>query len=739
MAEVELAFDRYGIPEIAAPDPEGLAFGLGYAHAADRLFQLEFHRLAAAGRLAELLGPPALEADRFLRRLGLARRARADWEAQSADAARLLRAYAQGVNARLGEGGAAAAPEFRLLNHDPDPWHPVDSLAVGRLIGWTLSVNWETELTRLELARRLGPVRPPELEPFTAPEAYGYAPGRGPDPAEARRRLLTAYAALGALLPAGAASNAWAVSGGRSASGRPLLAADPHLRPQIPCLWYLARLRAPGLWAAGATIPGLFGIVIGRNRHCAWGVTVAFADTQDLFVEEVKPGPDGRLLARTAEGWEPVSFRVEAFGAGGSRRREVCWETRRGPVVAEGNGRLWLSLAASALRAPVDGGILYRLLAAEGCADLAAVVGAWTLPALNFVVADAAGDIGYLMGGRIPARKGLGGAVPAPAWDPEAAWDRWVDPDRLPRLLNPPVGFVFSANEYPVLAGTAEYLGADWPDPYRAARIQALLAGRPRHSAEDFAAYQQDLVSEPLRRLRDHLLRADLSLPRPLREPLARWDGTVRADSAAAGFLEVFRVELARAYFEAAGLHRATVDLLLGRGVHPFGPVNGFAGRLTGFIMAGLDRGQFDGVLGAALERTRAFWEGRAGADPVGWRWGRVHRLRFFHPLGALPGIGRLWRGPEAPLWGDFDTVAQASFLPPAAFDATGWVTTYRQVVDLARPEGGRWVINTGQSANPFSPHYRDQFGVWYRGGYLPMAPGRTVRRVRLRFPAGPP
>lgn len=736
MADVVLTFDSFGVPEISAPDPEGLAFGLGYAHARDRLFQLEVQRLAAAGRLAELLGPPALEADRLLRRLGLVRRAWADWEAQPPDAARLLRAYAAGVNARLEQAGRAA-PEFHLLNHEPDPWHPVESLAVGRLIGWMLAVNWETELARLELARRLGPARPPELEPLTPPGAYAYAPGRGPDPAAVRHRLLTAYATLGALLPVGAASNAWAVSGGRSASAKPLLAADPHLRPQIPCLWYLARLRTPELWAAGATVPGLFGVVIGRNRRLAWGVTVAFADTQDLFFEEVRPGPDGQMLARTADGWEPVSSWGEVFRAGATRRREVCWETRRGPVLLEG-GRYWLSLAASALRAPVDGGILYRLMASANCADLGGVLRDWTLPALNFVAADADGNIAHFLAGRVPARKGLGGAVPAPAWDPEAAWDRWVDPDRLPRLVNPAAGFVFSANEYPVLAEGGEYLGIDWPDPYRAARIHALLAGRPRHSAEDFAAYQQDVISEPLRRLRDHLLRAGLPLPQPLRYLLAGWDGAVRADSAAAGFLEVFRVELARAYFEAAGLDAAAADILLGQGVHPLAPVSGFAGRLTGFIMAGLDQGQFDGLLAAALDRTRAFWERRAGPNPADWRWGRVHRLRFFHPLGTLPGLGRFWRGPEAPLWGDFDTVAQASFLPPAAFSATGWVATYRQVVDLAAPDDGYWVLNTGQSGNPFSPHYRDQFRVWYRGGYLRMAPGRAVRRVRLRFRAGP-
>lgn len=731
MAGVELSFDRWGIPEISAQDPEGLAFGLGYAHAFHRPFQLELHRLAAAGRLGDLFGPPALETDRFLRRLGLLRRARRDWETQPPDAARLLRAYAAGINARLAEG-AATVPEFRLLNYEPPPWHPVDSLAVGRLIGWMLSTNWETELVRLELVRRLGPDRAARLEPFTPPEAYAYAPSQAPDPEAIRRQLLAAYAKLAAILPVGAASNAWAVAGTRSASGKPLLAADPHLRPQLPALWYLVRLRTPELWAAGASIPGLFGLSLGRNRHCAWGVTVAFADTQDLFIEEVRSGPGGGLLARTADGWEPVRSRAETFRAGKAVRREVCRETGRGPLVVDADGPYRVSLTASALRAPVDGSILYRLLTAGSCAELEAVVEDWTVPALNFIVADAAGNIAYLMGGRIPARKRAGGLVPAPAWDPEAVWDGWLDPHRLPRLVNPPAGFVFSANEFPALAGPGEYLGADWPDPYRAARIQALLAGRPRHTAPDFFAYQQDLVSTPLKRLRDHALRAPL--PPALRELLAGWDGAVRADSGAAGFLEVLRVELVRAWFEAAGLDRATADLLTGAGLHPFAPVNGFAGRLSGFLLAGLDRGLFDGVLEEAVRRTLAFWARRAGRDPARWRWGKIHRLRFNHPLGTVPGIGRLWRGPDLPLWGDFDTVAQASFMPPAAFEATGWVPTYRQVVDLADPEAGSWVINTGQSGRPLSRHYLDQLRVWYRGGYLRMGSDRAVRRLRLSF-----
>jgi penicillin amidase len=733
MAEVELAFDRYGIPEIAAPDPEGLAFGLGYAHAADRLFQLEFHRLAAAGRLTELLGPTALEADRFLRRLGLVGRARQDWETQPPDAARLLRAYTAGVNARLEKGGAAAVPEFWLLNYEPAPWHPVDSLAVGRLIGWMLSANWETELARLELVRRLGPERAARLEPLTPPDVYPCAADPVPDPAAVRDQLLSAYTRLAAILPLGAASNAWAVGPHRSASERPLLASDPHLQPQIPVLWYLVRLRTPEFWAAGASIPGLFGLSIGRSRQCAWGVTVAFADTQDLFIEEIRPGPAGELLARTADGWEPVRSRVETFRAGGSVRREVCRETRRGPLILD-ELPYGLSLAASALRAPVDGGILYRLLVARDCADIEAVVRNWTMPALNFIIADAAGNIAHFMAGRIPARKDRGGAVPAPAWDPEAAWHGWVEPERLPRLVNPPSGFVFSANEFPALAATGEYLGVDWPDPHRAARIYALLDGRPRHSARDFIAYQQDLVSIPLSRLRDYVIRAAGSLPDTVRRLLAEWDGTVRADSAAAGFLEVLRVELVRAYFEAQGLDPATTDLLLGQGLHPFAPVNGFAGRLSSFLLTGLGQRLFDGVLEEAMRRTVAFWERRAGRNPAGWRWGKVHRLRFTHPLGTLPGLGRLWRGPDRPVWGDFDTVCQASFLPPAAFGRAGWVANYRQVIDLAEPEDGYWVTNTGQAGSPLSRHYLDQFRLWYRGQYLRMGPGREVRRLRLDF-----
>lgn len=733
MASVELVFDSWGIPEITAPDPEGLAFGLGYAHAADRLFQLESHRLAAAGRLAELLGPAALDADRFLRRLGLAARARRDWETQPPDAARLLRAYAAGVNARLEEGGAAAVPEFWLLNYEPVPWHPVDSLAVGRLIGWMLGVNWETELTRLELVRRLGPDRAARFEPLIPPDAYSYAPDRAQDSAAVRAQVLAACARLAAILPLGAASNAWAVGPDRSASGGPLLAADPHLRPQLPVLWYLVRLRTPEFWAAGASIPGLFGLSIGRNRHCAWGVTVAFADTQDLFIEEIRPGPAGELLTRTADGWEPVRSRVETFRAGGSVRREVCRETRRGPLILD-DPPYGLSLAASALRAPVDGSLLYRLLVARNCADIEAVVLGWTMPALNFIVADAAGNIAYFMAGRVPVRRGQTGIVPAPAWDPGAAWHGWVEPERMPRLVNPPSGFVFSANEFPALAATGEYLGIDWPDPYRAARIHALLDGRQRHSAQDFIAYQQDLVSIPLSRLRDYAVQAAAGLPDRVRRLLVEWDGTVRADSAAAGFLEVLRVELFRVYLKAQGLNLTTTNLLLGQGLHPFAPVNGFAGRLSSFLLTGLAQGIFDAVVDEAVRRTLTFWERRAGRDPAKWRWGRVHRLRFTHPLGALPGFGRLWRGPDRPVGGDFDTVAQASFLPPAAFEKTGWVANYRQVIDLAEPEDGYWVINTGQGGNPFSRHYLDQFRVWYRGQYLRMAPGRAVRRLRLDF-----
>ncbi|MCC7347851.1 MAG: penicillin acylase family protein, partial [Variibacter sp.] len=408
-APVTIALDEHGIPRIAARNERDAAVALGYLHARDRMFQMEMMRRGAAGRLAEILGERALRLDRFSRTMGLAQRARADLDALSPEARDLLEAYAEGVNALLAARGRLAAPEFLALG-EPEAWKPEHSLLWGKVMGLWLSGSWRRDIERERLARTIPAERLrllwPEDDSAGRPDLAAVL-----DPG-ALRRMLAQVPVFGqdAPLP-DSASNAWAVASARSASGAPLLAADPHLGFQAPIIWYLARIDLPdGRFRAGATAPGVPAIVIGRNERLAWGFTTTHSDTQDVFVERlinaetyVTPfGPqrfavrEERIAVRGRE--EPVILRVR--------------ETRHGPVVSDldarpgDEGPTVLAVAMANL-APEDTAAdgLLALNRATTMEEARAAAALLTSPPQNLMVAEASGRIAQYLVGRTPVRR----------------------------------------------------------------------------------------------------------------------------------------------------------------------------------------------------------------------------------------------------------------------------------------------------------------------------------------------
>ncbi|MFN8638889.1 MAG: penicillin acylase family protein [Dehalococcoidia bacterium] len=463
-AEIEVVRDAFGVPHIRAHNDEDAVFGLGLVHAQDRLFQLDSTRRFALGRLAEVGGPAVVEADRFMRCLGLADRAGRDYAGLGTDERTLLDAYARGVNAGI-EATRALPPEYALVEEPPERWHPEHTLAVARLVLFTFALNWDTELLRERLLSALGPDRAFELDAVYPPDGQTTT---GLDVPAGERLLHALEAAFEAGLPVGGASNAFALAPSRTGTGAPLLASDPHLQARMPSLFHIAHVTGPGFDAIGAGLPGTPGLVLGHNGAMAWGITAGMADVADCYIERIDPDEPSRYL--TPEGWQTGRTRIERIEVRGAPTiEERVLETRHGPILGPalpGETRA-VALRCTALE---EGDLATPFLAMLRARDPGAFESAlaqWPGATFNFVWASTGGEIGYRMAGSVPVRAHGEGLLPqdgAASNGPPPP----LPPDAMPAFRNPPSGMIVSANNAP---GGEASLGVEWCDRYRAERI----------------------------------------------------------------------------------------------------------------------------------------------------------------------------------------------------------------------------------------------------------------------------
>lgn len=746
--EVHIERDADGIPTIRATNVDDLMFGLGVVHAQDRLWQMETHRRIGAGRLAEAFGDKALPNDRFLRALGVRRAAAVQWARTQGEGRAGLRAYARGVNAVLHHALGARPPEYVLMGLQPEDWDPVDSLAWGLMMAWDLSGNWTNELLRLRLSQHLPVERINQL----LPPYPGESPLQTADYAALYRSLdlpgdLGQQALLAAPLSGieGVGSNNWVVSGSRTASGKPLLANDPHLKLTTPALWYFVRLEAPGLHVAGATMPGLPAVVLGQNDHIAWGFTNTGPDVQDLYLERVKPDDPTRY--QTPEGWAAFDAVADTIKVKGAPDVKVSLRhTRHGPVISDagvGEDRLgkapgrryvlamrWTALDADA--SLIDAAV--AMMRAQSVDQFVAATRGWAVPMQNMVVADTAGHIGFVAAGRVPLRKpdnDLKGQVPAPGWDARYDWDGWVPADATPREVDPPSGWIATANQKVTPEGYPYYLTNEWAMPVRAERIGQLLQATPKHTSESFAAMQADVKSLYAARVLPWLLKAQSNHPlaKAAHDELARFDGTMAADRAAPLIFwswarhlvtRVFADELGETYFQRVLGGRSFLDGL--EGVLQRDDAWWCDNKHT--KEAETCQQQIDGAFTDALDELQA----RFGPDVSRWHWGDAHIARAEHrPLTHVPFLAR-WFELREPVGGDTFTldVGRVGMQPDPV---TGELyldehaPSLRAIYDLGDPKNSRIMHSSGQSGIVFSPLYRNFAERWAKVEYVPLWP----------------
>ncbi|HET7730614.1 MAG TPA: penicillin acylase family protein [Usitatibacter sp.] len=729
-APARIVRDAEGIPHIFAASERDGWYAMGFVHAQDRLWQMEFQRRVAYGRLAEFLGERAYDTDRLMRTLGFGRLAERIVARLDRDTVANLEAYAAGVNAVLARDPVLPV-EFHALRIAPEPWRPEHSVAWLLVMSWDLSGNWRTELGRMRYAAKLGRERAAQI----IPPYPGDTPPPLPD--------LTAYYAdvaplagpLLALSPGSeqaVGSNSWAVSGERSETGKPLLANDPHLGLQAPALWYLAHVSTPSGNVVGGTLPGLPFVVLGRNDRLAWSMTTTNSDTQDLFVEKVSASDPESYV--TPGGTAKFEVREEVIRVGGEERRIRVRSTRHGPVLSDAvkamggaapRGHV-IALAWAALtedNASARAGFL--LNRARGRGELLAAAREFHAPHQNIVFADRDGHIGFVAPARVPVRSPDNeamGRVPVPGWIARYDWTGFLPFESLPAVHDPASGRIVTANHKITPPGYRAFLSFDWYIPYRAERIEELLDTKARHSMGSFAAIQADALSRLAREL---LPVATAAVPssvqgREAQAMLTGWSGNATVDTPAPLVFATWYRELTRLVYgdELAEIFAESWEQRPGFMVAVMKGVGDYARWCDDVATPAKET--------CAMQSAKAFDLAaedlrRRFGEPARWRWGAAHVAAGDHrPFGFFPVLSRLFNvAPETPGDSFSVNVGQHTIRDEARPFANKHAASLRAIYDLADLDRSRFMQSTGQSGNVLSPWYDNFAERWARVEYV--------------------
>jgi penicillin amidase len=750
---VEIVRDREGVPHVFGGSLEDLSAALGFAHAQDRLWQMELMRRAGQGRLSELFGEPTLDTDIFLRTLDLDGHAERSLASLPAGAREMLEAYARGVNAFIGRDTRSLEPryppEFILLRHAPEPWRPADSILAVKMMALSLATNLRHEIKRLALAAQ--GLSPGEIDDLMPTEDAGAGPAL-PDLATLyplrRVAVLDPPPRLALLEPpgGGGASNNWVVSGARTASGMPLLANDPHLRLSAPSVWCLAHLalEQPGAEAVnivGASLPGTPVIVLGRGNSLAWGFTTTGADVQDLFIEKLRPGHPDEYL--TPDGWRrfdtsEMTFRVR----GGEPRTVLRRSTRHGPVLPPSYGNLGRLIGEGHVAA-----LQWTALSDDDTTIAAGLfdpkvrtveqfmekMRAYVVPMQSMVVADTRGRIGLIAPGRVPVRdpaNRIAGRAPVPGWAAAYDWKGYLPHDQLPRVVDPPAGAIGTSNTRIVDAANANLLTYDWEPAFRQQRIRELVLERSGHDIATMRAAQTDVRSTAFARLLPLMLesaRAGGSTEAEVLGRLAAWDATMRADTAEPLIFMAWVRETVRALFQNR-LGSVFPQFFDTRAPTLIRLLEGRAAGVWCGTAAGSSTQACGRVLAGALSAALADLERRYGADRARWTWGEAHVAHNEHrAFGHSAKLGPIFNvevtSPGGPYTLNLGKTELDTDRP--YFNRHG--PSYRAIYDLADLDRSLYIQSTGQSGNPFSSHYRSFAERWAKGEYITIPTRRSA------------
>jgi penicillin amidase len=750
-APVAVRRGAHGVPHIQAATQDDLFLAQGYVTAQDRLWQMDTFRRNANGDLAEVLGSRLILHDKVKRVMGFRKVAQRLYANLSSDDRRRFDDYARGVNLYIQQHQDSLPPEFRILGYKPAPWSGVDSMSVATMMVDMLDTQWDVKQAREEIGAKLNnpklesqlyPVgswrdRPPtgEVIDLTQPQPAPSSTDEDEDDDRTRayRRLPPSVEPLNIAqlrselgLPncdnCALGSNNWVISGKHTASGKPLLANDMHLSLTEPNIWFMADLEAPGYHVAGVTLPGMPTVIAGHNEHISWGFTALFADVQDLYREKL----DGKGNFQAADGsWKPLSIDREIIHVRGGP--DVILDVQsagHGPILTPifTKDPQVVSLKWNLYDPQLSAVPLYAMNTAQNWAEFSAALGTWCFPAQNVVYADDLGHIGYHAVGKLPLRPG--GLAGKPVQDAQHEWQGYMPFEAMPSAFDPPSGFLATANGRVTTEKSPYPISLEWESPYRIERIYKLLQGRDHLTPKDMLAVQTDIYSEVDQEFAhrfayaiDHADKVDDRL-RKAADLMRSWDGRLTTDSAAASIVDQARYALWPLILEPK-LGKIFEDYRWGE--------KDFAEEEI--VMHGdpewLPPGykNWDAVLTEAVRR--GMQRGHAPSDVAKWAYGNWHVIDIEHPLAPfLPLISSVAGTGRQPLSGDTTTVKQVSVtLGPSQ----------RFTMDWSNIDGSTENIVLGESGNPYSPYFRDQWNDYYGGTTfaLPFSPSAVAANTK--------
>jgi penicillin amidase len=739
---VTIRRDERGIPYIEAKNDHDLYFAQGYATAEDRLWQMDFLRRTASGQLSEILtaGPNnvALEQDKVHRTFGFAQVVEAEVAQATPETRAVLEAYAEGVNAYINSlDPKNLPPEFRVLQYKPAPWKASDSLLVVKLFFESLSSTWRLDVMR-EALTRLPPAKAAALMPerssldvlvvgndgrrgsaLTVPRSNAKVSDvasladvlkRGQEIQE------QALARVGLFAEDLAASNNWVIAGKFTATGKPLLANDPHLMPSAPSIWHMVHLTAPGVRVAGVTGPGLPGVVLGHNESIAWGFTNVGPDVQDVYIEKFDPA--NPLRYKTPSGWKDAEVRHEQIkvrkGFGDQATDTVNLDvtvTRHGPIVLEKDGKRY-ALRWTALDPKLNNPSgTYELNRAQNWKEFTTSLRRYTAPTQNIVYADREGHIGYYAAGVVPIRKYADGSLPYDGSTNDGEWNNFIPQEKLPHLFDPPSGIIVTANQRIVGADYPYFLTHSWAQPYRARRILNLLeeySKKKKLTADDFRSIHGDVYSiggvlfatQAAEALRGRMAAPEDAKLRDTIAQFEKWDGRMSQDSTVAPIVLQMRLAFRNRILNAA----------LGPDLFKIYGWSNFDTTLDSIITQRppdwlpKEFTNYADLLRACYQEAVGILKKNIGEDESQWTYGNLVKARFQHPLAAAPFIGSQFAIPPFPQNGSGGTAATVN---------VGAAVSMRLIADPSNWDQTQQGIALGDSGTPNSPHWKDQLDDW--------------------------
>ena len=734
---VHIYRDDYGVPRIVAENEDDAFFAAGVVHAQDRLWQMEISRRAGEGRLAEILGPDVIDIDKLFRTLGLTAAVHETIDGLSPDLLHILDRYAAGVNHVINSSKGRYPIEFDILQFEPAPWEPHHSLLISKLMAWDLSLAWRVEIAlgrifenvEFDLARQAIPGWPSGA-PVIVPEEL--RDRRFTETLKKMKEIDSRYRTLAGIQGSHVGSNSWVISGELSASGKPMLANDPHLGLSAPSQWYELSLHAGAeLNVGGMTLAGVPVVVIGRNNAIAWGLTSMMADDADFYFENIDT--TGIPRYRLDDEWLDLVVREELITVRDDDAVTFqVYETHRGPLVQSILGiepGKWedqpLSMRWTGREPTNELKTFYSLNKATNFHEFRESLRHFSSPGQNFVYADTAGNIAYRAAARLPVRPRGNPMLPFSGWDSSYDWTGYVPFDELPELYNPPDGIIATANNKIIDETYPHYIGSMWEHPSRIKRIQEMLNDTERFLISDFKRMQNDYISVHAREIVPSILQAfnDTEIDN---EDVARalsyfrnWDFYFGSEDVPTTIFNVFWVTFIEHTFKPQ-MGAELFTEYIGLANIPYRALNELMDSPNSEWFQNPttpQRETRDDIIRQSLTDAIEYLRDELGEDMRTWRWGSIHTITFEHIFGQHSPINKVVNIGPYPIGGAGTTVNNGEFFLFQPYENI-LGPSMRFIVDLADPSAAHTVIPTGQSGQPLHRHYKDQTQLWLDGRY---------------------